>query len=60
MAKIYVASSWRNKYYPEVVQALRARAALRPQRPHRGRMDGRCRQEGGRLYPRDGGAGADV
>ena len=24
MAKIYVASSWRNKYYPEVVQALRA------------------------------------
>ena len=24
MAKIYVASSWRNKYYPEVVQRLRA------------------------------------
>ncbi len=24
MAKIYVASSWRNKYYPEVVEALRA------------------------------------
>ena len=23
MAKIYVASSWRNKYYPEVVTALR-------------------------------------
>ena len=23
MAKIYVASSWRNKYYPEVVEALR-------------------------------------
>ncbi|MBR4783395.1 MAG: nucleoside 2-deoxyribosyltransferase [Bacteroidaceae bacterium] len=23
MAKIYVASSWRNKYYPEVVQFLR-------------------------------------
>lgn len=23
MAKIYVASSWRNKYYPEVVSALR-------------------------------------
>lgn len=23
MANIYVASSWRNKYYPEVVQALR-------------------------------------
>lgn len=23
MAKIYVASSWRNKYYPEVVAALR-------------------------------------
>ena len=23
MAKIYVASSWRNKYYPEVVQSLR-------------------------------------
>lgn len=25
MAKIYVASSWRNKYYPEVVEALRAK-----------------------------------
>lgn len=24
MAKIYVASSWRNKYFPEVVNALRA------------------------------------
>jgi len=24
MAKIYVASSWRNKYFPEVVAALRA------------------------------------
>lgn len=24
MAKIYVASSWRNKYFPEVVDALRA------------------------------------
>lgn len=24
MARIYVASSWRNKYYPEVVAALRA------------------------------------
>ena len=23
MAKIYVASSWRNQYYPEVVKALR-------------------------------------
>ena len=23
MAKIYVASSWRNKYFPEVVQRLR-------------------------------------
>ena len=23
MARIYVASSWRNKYYPEVVEALR-------------------------------------
>ena len=34
MAKIYVASSWRNKYYPEVVQALRAGVSLRPQRPH--------------------------
>ena len=25
MAKIYVASSWRNKYYPAVVEALRAK-----------------------------------
>ena len=25
MAKIYVASSWRNKYYPEVVEALRTK-----------------------------------
>ena len=25
MAKIYVASSWRNKYYPEVVEVLRAK-----------------------------------
>ena len=24
MARIYVASSWRNQYYPEVVEALRA------------------------------------
>ena len=24
MARIYVASSWRNKYFPEVVDALRA------------------------------------
>lgn len=24
MAKVYVASSWRNKYYPEVVESLRA------------------------------------
>ena len=23
MAKIYVASSWRNKYYPEVVERLK-------------------------------------
>ena len=23
MARIYVASSWRNKYYPEVVERLR-------------------------------------
>ena len=24
MARIYVASSWRNKYFPEVVECLRA------------------------------------
>jgi|GEM_PF-5947883 hypothetical protein len=32
MPNIYVASSWRNPYYEQVVKSLRACSSLRPQR----------------------------
>lgn len=63
MAKIYVASSWRNKYFPEVVIALRGRfgsagvggylragTSLWPQRSYGGGLDGRSWEESCRLY----------
>ena len=90
MAKIYVASSWKNPYQPQVVKKLREQGheVFDFRNPPDGKggffwrdvdpnweqwttrdyishlddewSDGRCRQEGHCLHPRQGGSGADV
>ena len=45
---------------PHLGRYLRPRPSLRPQRPHRSRLDGRRRQARGRLPPRNGRTRAPV